>query len=220
MPVACRHAPRVMVAVVGYGLWGLSPIFWRLGDGSAGDILVVRILATVTLLVVVQVVRDRAAQVRERLADPRVRRMMIVSSMLLAGNWLGFIWAVTNDRVLEASLGYFLNPLVSVVLGVTVLGERLRRGQWCAVGLAGAGVAILSIELDPSPDLALPRRLIRPVWTRPQDRTGRVARWAHHRGGDDGPARGHRFGVLTADGTGLSTVSTPTGWVWAAAPAS
>ena len=145
----------VMVAVVGYGLWGLSPIFWRLGDGSAGDILVVRILATVTLLVVVQVVRDRAAQVRERLADPRVRRMMIVSSMLLAGNWLGFIWAVTNDRVLEASLGYFLNPLVSVVLGVTVLGERLRRGQWCAVGLAGAGVAILSLELGSLPWISL-----------------------------------------------------------------
>lgn len=207
----------VMVAVVGYGLWGLSPIFWRLGDGSAGDILVVRILATVTLLVVVQVVRDRAAQVRERLADPRVRRMMIVSSMLLAGNWLGFIWAVTNDRVLEASLGYFLNPLVSVVLGVTVLGERLRRGQWCAVGLAGAGVAILSIELGSLPWISLFLAgsfglygLVRK--TAPVESldglTIEVATMA--------PLAAIALGVLTADGTGLSTVSTPTGWVWAA----
>jgi len=207
----------VMVAVVGYGLWGLSPIFWRLGDGSAGDILVVRILATVTLLGVVQVVRDRAAQVRERLADPRVRRMMIVSSMLLAGNWLGFIWAVTNDRVLEASLGYFLNPLVSVVLGVTVLGERLRRGQWCAVGLAGAGVAILSIELGSLPWVSLFLAgsfglygLVRK--TAPVESldglTIEVATMA--------PLAAIALGVLTADGTGLSTVSTPTGWVWVA----
>ena len=55
---------------------------------------------------------------------------MLVSAVLLSSNWLGFIWAVNSDRVLEASLGYFLNPLVSVILGVTVLGERLRRGQW------------------------------------------------------------------------------------------
>ncbi|NDH84396.1 MAG: hypothetical protein EBY65_05885 [Acidimicrobiia bacterium] len=80
---------------------------------------------------------------------------MLVSAVLLSSNWLGFIWAVNSDRVLEASLGYFLNPLVSVVLGVTVLGEHLRRGQWVAIVIAAAGVAWLSVDLGSLPWISL-----------------------------------------------------------------
>ena len=80
---------------------------------------------------------------------------MLVSAVLLSSNWLGFIWAVNSDRVLEASLGYFLNPLVSVILGVTVLGERLRRGQWAAIVIAAAGVAWLSVDLGSLPWISL-----------------------------------------------------------------
>lgn len=207
----------VVVALVGYVLWGLSPIFWRLGDGSAGDILVLRILSTITLLVVMQAVRDRGAQVRDRLADPRVRRAMVGSAVLLASNWLGFIWAVTSDRVLEASLGYFLNPLVSVVLGVTVLGERLRRGQWAAVGLAGLGVAVLSVDLGSLPWISLFLAVTFGLYglvrkTAPVESldglTIEVAAMA--------PLAAVALGVFTIDGDGLATVSGLGGWVWVA----
>ena len=207
----------VVVALVGYVLWGLSPIFWRLGDGSAGDILVLRILSTITLLVLIQMVRDRGAEVRARLADRRVRFAVLGSSLLLASNWLGFIWAVTSDRVLEASLGYFLNPLVSVVLGVTVLGERLRRGQWVAIVLAGVGVAILSIDLGSLPWISLFLAVTFGLYglvrkTAPVESldglTLEVAAMA--------PFAAIAFGVFTADGEGLSTVVGLGGWAWVA----
>lgn len=205
----------VVVALVGYVLWGLSPIFWRLGEGSAGDILVLRILSTITLLVLVQAVRDRGTQVRARLADRRVRRAMLGSALLLASNWLGFIWAVTSDRVLEASLGYFLNPLVSVLLGVTVLGERLRRGQWVALGLAGLGVAVLSIDLGSLPWISLFLAITFGLYglvrkTAPVESldglTIEVAAMA--------PLAAVALGVFTVDGDGLATVSGFGGWAW------
>ena len=207
----------VVVALVGYVLWGLSPIFWRLGEGSAGDILVLRILSTITLLVLIQMVRDRGAEVRARLADRRVRFAVLGSSLLLASNWLGFIWAVTSDRVLEASLGYFLNPLVSVVLGVTVLGERLRRGQWVAIALAGVGVAILSIDLGSLPWISLFLAVTFGLYglvrkTAPVESldglTLEVAAMA--------PFAAIALGMFTADGDGLSTVVGLGGWAWMA----
>ncbi len=207
----------VVVALVGYVLWGLSPIFWRLGEGSAGDILVLRILSTITLLVLIQMVRDRGAEVRARLADRRVRFAVLGSSLLLASNWLGFIWAVTSDRVLEASLGYFLNPLVSVVLGVTVLGERLRRGQWVAIALAGVGVAILSIDLGSLPWISLFLAVTFGLYglvrkTAPVESldglTLEVAAMA--------PFAAIALGMFTADGDGLSTVIGLGGWAWVA----
>ena len=207
----------VVVALVAYVLWGLSPIFWRLGEGSAGDILVLRVLSTMVLLLLLQTVKDRGGEVRARLADPRVRRAMIASALLLASNWLAFIWAVTSDRVLEASLGYFLNPLISVLLGVTVLGERLRRGQWFAVVLAGVGVTILSIDLGSLPWISLFLGVTFGLYglvrkTAPVESldglTIEVAAMA--------PFAAIALGVFTADGAGASTVSGIDGWVWVA----
>ncbi|MEM9517818.1 MAG: EamA family transporter RarD [Actinomycetota bacterium] len=207
----------VVVALVGYVLWGLSPIFWRLGDGSAGDILVLRILSTFALLMLMQLIRDRAASVRDRLTDPRVRRMAVLSSVLLASNWLGFIWAVTSDRVLEASLGYFLNPLVSVVLGVTVLGERLRRRQWVAVAIAGVGVVALSIDVGSLPWISLFLGITFGLYglvrkTAPVESldglTIEVAAVA--------PLAAVALGLFTADGGGVATVDGGSGWLWVA----
>ena len=145
----------IAIGLTAYVLWGLSPIFWRLGQGSSVDILTFRVLSTFLLLAAIQIVRDRATAARAALAVPGVKRAMLVSAVLLSSNWLGFIWAVNSDRVLEASLGYFLNPLVSVVLGVTVLGEHLRRGQWVAIVIAAAGVAWLSVDLGSLPWISL-----------------------------------------------------------------
>ena len=145
----------IAIGLTAYVLWGLSPIFWRLGQGSSIDILTFRVLSTFALLMGIQFVRDRAKAARAALAVPGVKRAMLVSSVLLSSNWLGFIWAVNSDRVLEASLGYFLNPLVSVVLGVSVLGERLRNGQWLAVVVAAAGVVWLSVDLGELPWVSL-----------------------------------------------------------------
>ena len=145
----------IAIGLAAYVLWGLSPIFWRLGQGSSVDILTFRVLSTFLLLAAIQIARDRATAARTALAVPGVKRAMLVSAVLLSSNWLGFIWAVNSDRVLEASLGYFLNPLVSVILGVTVLGERLQRGQWAAIVIAAAGVAWLSVDLGSLPWISL-----------------------------------------------------------------
>ena len=145
----------IAIGLAAYVLWGLSPIFWRLGQGSSVDILTFRVLSTFLLLAAIQIVRDRATAARTALAVPGVKRAMLVSAVLLSSNWLGFIWAVNSDRVLEASLGYFLNPLVSVILGVTVLGEHLRGGQWAAVVIAATGVAWLSADLGSLPWISL-----------------------------------------------------------------
>jgi len=100
-------------------------------------------------------VRDRGVGVRAIARDRRTVLLAATSATLLAGNWLVFIWAVNNERVLEASLGYFLNPLVSVVLGVSVLGERLRANQWLAVSIAAVGVVVLSIDVGSVPWVAI-----------------------------------------------------------------
>jgi len=145
----------VGLALTAYTLWGLSPIFWRLGEGSAGAALLVRIVSTCLFLWLIQIVRDRAAGIRIIARDRRVVLLAAASATLLAFNWLVFIWAVNNGRVLEASLGYFLNPLVSVVLGVTVLRERLRANQWLAIAIAAAGVVVLSVDVGRMPWVAI-----------------------------------------------------------------
>ena len=207
----------VLVALVGYVLWGLSPIFWRLGEGSAADILVFRVLSTAFLLAAIQLLRDRGAEVGARLRDPKVRRTAILSAALLASNWLVFIWAVNTDRVLQASLGYFLNPLVSVVLGVTVLSERLRRGQWFAIAIAAVGVVWLTDRpRHPAVGVAVPRGHVRAV--RLVRKTAAVESldglsievWAM------APVALVALVVFTADDGGLATVSGVGGWVWVA----
>jgi chloramphenicol-sensitive protein RarD len=88
--------------------------------------------------------RSELPQVWAALRTPGVRYRLVVTALLVSTNWLLYVWAVTNGRIVEASLGYFINPLVNVLLGVVLLSERLNRLQWCAVGLAAAGVAYLT----------------------------------------------------------------------------
>ncbi|MEO0495566.1 MAG: EamA family transporter RarD [Actinomycetota bacterium] len=207
----------IAIALTAYVLWGLSPIFWRLGQGSSVDILTFRVLSTFLLLASIQLIRDRAAAARAAFAVPGVARSMIVSSVLLSSNWLGFIWAVNSDRVLEASLGYFLNPLVSVVLGVTVLGERLRSGQWAAIAIAGAGVAWLSIDLGSLPWVSLFLAITFGLY-------GLIRKTAPVESLDGLsievavmlPVAVVALFVLTGDGDGIHAVDGVPGWIWVA----
>ena len=88
--------------------------------------------------------RRRWGEVRRVLVSPRTRGLLLASTVFITINWLAFLWAISHDRVLDSSLGYYINPLVSVFLGFVFLGERLRRLQWVAVFLAATGVAVLT----------------------------------------------------------------------------
>ena len=146
----------VVIGATAYVLWGLSPIYWRSVDSvAAGDIVIHRVLTTLLFLGAIQLAGRTFGRVRSLVADPRARWMFVLTAVLLASNWLVFVWAVNDDRVLEASLGYFINPLVSVVLGVIVLGERLRVGSMVAVVVAAVGVVVLTVDVGRLPWVSL-----------------------------------------------------------------
>jgi len=124
-------------------MWGLSPAFWRLGiEIPAMDMLGHRVLWTFVTVLVIHLVRRSLRSVRTAARELRTLALEALAGVLIGSNWLVWVWAVTNGRVIEGSLGYFITPLVSVVLGVVVVGERLRRAQWAAVALGAAWVSL------------------------------------------------------------------------------
>ncbi len=128
-----------------YFWWGFLPLYFKLFPGvDPGEIVAQRIIWSVVLLAGMILLLGRTAKLRAALADPRARIVLLASAALIALNWLVYVWAVSRAHVLETSLGYFLNPLVNVVLGMAVLKERLGRAQGIAVLLAAVGVAILA----------------------------------------------------------------------------
>jgi len=139
-----------------YALWGLSPVFWKeLDHLSAHDTMGYRILWTAALMALYHVVRGTWGRLVDVFSDPRLLRLQVIAAAMMLINWSTWVWAIYNDHVLQASLGYFMVPLVSVFLGVIVLGERLRPLQWTSVGLAAAGVAWLTFEVGTVPVVAL-----------------------------------------------------------------
>ena len=137
-------------------MWGRSPAFWRLGsDIPALDMLGHRALWTFVTVLVIHLVRRSLRSVRTAAREPRTLALEALAGILIGSNWLVWVWAVTNGRVIEGSLGYFITPLVSVVLGVVVVGERLRRAQWAAVALGAASVTWLTIDMGRLPWVSL-----------------------------------------------------------------
>ena len=128
-----------------YLLWGVLPLYFKaLAHVSPGEILAHRIVWSLIFLAGLVSLWRRWAAVRAALASRRVFVTLIASALLIAVNWLVYIMAVVSGHVLEGSLGYYLNPLVNILLGVVLLGERLSRAQVGATMLAGAGVAVLA----------------------------------------------------------------------------
>jgi chloramphenicol-sensitive protein RarD len=140
-PVANRG---VIYAASAYATWGIIPIFWKfleqVGDVGAVEIVVHRIVWTLVFAVAALAAWYRLPKLWAALKAPRALAALTASALLIAVNWGLFIWAVTADRIIDTSLGYYINPLVSFVLGVVWLGERLTKLQLVAVGLAVLGV--------------------------------------------------------------------------------
>ncbi len=132
------------LAFSAYASWGLLTLYWKaLGHVPAFEQLIWRAVGAALVMLVLLAVRKRLAELSAILRDAKRRNRLLISAALLATNWFVFLYAVETERVLHASLGYYLNPIVSTFLGMLVLGERLRRLQWAAVIAALIGVGLL-----------------------------------------------------------------------------
>ena len=137
-------------------IWGFAPIYFK-AVSSAGplEVLSHRVVWTVLLLGCVLAVLGRFNGIAAELRRPGRLKVYLACTVLISANWLTFIWAVFNDHLLQASLGYYINPLVTIALGVVFLSERLNRWQVLAVGLAAAGVGVLVIGYGEVPWVSL-----------------------------------------------------------------
>lgn len=146
----------IAYACAAYVLWGVIPIYFKaLQAVPPAEILGHRILWSLAVCVLLLLAMRHVRWLAGLLQQPRVLLWFVGSSVAVAVNWFVYIWAVNSGRVVDASLGYFINPLVNVLLGALVLDERLRRGQWFAVGVAATGVLWLSLQAAAVPWIGL-----------------------------------------------------------------
>jgi chloramphenicol-sensitive protein RarD len=146
----------LLAAIAAYVMWGVFPLYWYLlKDVPSLQIISHRVIWCGVFVGGWLLLRDGPGWLQRALAAPRVAPLLVVSGILIGANWGVYIWAVTHGRVVDASLGYFINPLVSVLLGVLVLRERLDPAQWAAVGLAALGVAWLTFRHGELPWISL-----------------------------------------------------------------
>ena len=137
-------------------LWGFAPIYFKaIGHIPAPEILAHRVIWTLAILIILVAALGRLREVVIALTSPGRLGILLVTTLLVSINWLVFIWAIQQDRLLEASLGYYINPLVNVVLGVVFLSERLSRWQGVAVALAAIGVGVMIVGIGTLPWIAL-----------------------------------------------------------------
>ncbi len=160
----CAYGGRVsretrlglLYAASAFLIWGLTPVYWKLlVQVPAAEILAHRIVWGLVVVAGWMSLRGRWPELAAGVRQPRTVAALAASTVFIAVNWGLFVWAVNNDRVLATSLGYYINPLVNVVLGLVVLGERLNRRQWIAVSLAAAAVTILTIAQGRLPWISL-----------------------------------------------------------------
>lgn len=145
----------IIYAALAFLCWGLFPIYFHaLGDVPPMQILAHRMLWSLGFLLIVLLLR-RQWKWLNVVRQPRVFFSFVLSALLLSANWLVYIWSVTNHHVIEASLGYFINPLVNIMLGYLILKERLRAVQWVAIAIAALGVAWLTWQTGTVPWIAL-----------------------------------------------------------------
>ncbi|AZG34144.1 MULTISPECIES: EamA family transporter RarD [Shewanella] len=151
-----EYRKGVLLAVCAYTIWGVAPLYFKLlHNVPATEILMHRVIWSFIFMIIMMQFIGGFDRLRLILKQPKQLAVLFVTSVLIAANWLIFIWAVNNDHMLDASLGYFINPLFNVLLGMVFLGERLRKLQWVAVGLASTGVLVQLISFGSIPLLSL-----------------------------------------------------------------
>ncbi|MEF2527781.1 MULTISPECIES: EamA family transporter RarD [Streptomyces] len=139
-----------------YGMWGLVPLFWPLlKPAGAVEILAHRMVWSLAVVGVLLLALRRWGWIRELARQPRKLGLTALAASVISVNWGLYIWAVNNGAVVESSLGYFINPLVTIAIGVLLLGERLRRAQWAAVGIGFAAVVVLAVGYGRPPWISL-----------------------------------------------------------------
>ncbi|MDT0346717.1 EamA family transporter RarD [Streptomyces litchfieldiae] len=139
-----------------FGMWGLLPLYWHLLDSTgASEVLAHRMVWSLPTAVALLALARNWSWIRPLLRQPRRLGLLALSASLISLNWWVFIWAVSEDRVLEASLGYFINPLLTIAMGVVLLKERLRTAQWAAVGIGATAVAVMTIAYGQIPWVSL-----------------------------------------------------------------
>ncbi|PKP89589.1 MAG: EamA family transporter RarD [Alphaproteobacteria bacterium HGW-Alphaproteobacteria-16] len=132
-------------AFTSFAIWGMFPLFfWLLRASDVGEVVASRVLWSLAFLILVTIALQRGPTILTAVRDPRVLMLLALSAACVSVNWLVYFWAVKHGQVLAASLGYFLNPLVNVLLGVVLLREKLTRAQGVAVAFATAGVSVLA----------------------------------------------------------------------------
>lgn len=151
-----RYNSGLLAGVGAYLIWGVIPLYWQLlKPASAPEILAHRVVWSFGLLLVIVYFRNLMVEVKATFFDKQKMLLIFFASILITINWGVFIWAVNNGHIIETSLGYFINPLVSVALGVIVLKEKLRSLQKVAVGLTFFAVSFLTLTLGNPPYIAL-----------------------------------------------------------------
>jgi chloramphenicol-sensitive protein RarD len=147
-PATAFEARRTgfLAGLAAYGFWGVLPIYFKqIPDVPPVDVVAHRILWSVPLLALLLLATKRLPALKAAIGDARTLRLLALTAVLIAINWLLYIYAIVNGHILAGSLGYYLNPLANVVLGRIVLKERLTRLQWAAVVLAALGIAALAV---------------------------------------------------------------------------
>lgn len=146
----------LLYGAAAYGLWGVFPLYFPLLEPAGTiEILAERMVWSLILMAVVVRVTRSWPGVRAILRDRRRFGLLAAGAVLVAVNWGTYIYGVNTDRVVETSLGYFINPLFTILLGVVVLGERLRRAQWAAVGIGIVAVLVIAVDYGHPPWIAL-----------------------------------------------------------------
>ncbi|MCZ7432848.1 EamA family transporter RarD [Streptomyces sp. WMMC1477] len=147
----------LLYGLAAYGMWGLLPLYWHLLHSTpAAEVMAHRMVWSLpTAALILLLLRRRWAWLPALLRNPRQFALVAVSATLISVNWYLFIWSVSQERVLEASLGYFINPLVTIAMGVLVLRERLRPLQWGAVGIGALAVVVMALAYGQVPWISL-----------------------------------------------------------------
>ena len=146
----------LLAAAASFVIWGALPLYLKpIHDLSSFQIIAHRIAWACVLVVIWLAARSDLGSLRRIFGDPKILGWLMLSALLVTANWTAYVWAVGHGRVVEASLGYFINPLANVLLGVVFLRERLNGAQWTAVGIAAAAVLYISVASGATPWVAL-----------------------------------------------------------------